>query len=334
MRPPGDHLPEAMHGRATVAFPDRHGRRPVEPVNAERRGVPPRSYRVTTSRLTFGVLEWGPGEGPLALCLHGYPDTAWTWRRVAPRLAASGWRVVAPFMRGYAPTDIPPDGSYHVGALAHDAVELRELVGGDEAVLIGHDWGAVAASVVGVHHPDSFKRIVTIAVPPPGAMLRSMRRRAPTEAAAIGLRQMRHSWYMLFQQLPVLSEYTLDRLIPYLWRTWAPGYDATDDLALVFAALEGSKRRAAALRYYRSFVQPWRRAPVDATCQRGLLEPPQVPVLHIHGRNDGCILADLCDRVLDVAPAGSRLEILDGVGHFVPVEAPDVAADLILDFVE
>ena len=50
------------------------------------------------------ALTWGPKDGPLALCLHGFPDTPYGWRKVAPRLAAAGWRVVAPFMRGYAPS--------------------------------------------------------------------------------------------------------------------------------------------------------------------------------------------------------------------------------------
>src|ERR1700726_5353607 len=63
------------------------------------------------------ALTWGPDDAPIALCLHGFPDTAYGWRNVAPRLAESGWRVVAPFMRGYAPSSIPSDGSYHIGAL-------------------------------------------------------------------------------------------------------------------------------------------------------------------------------------------------------------------------
>ena len=68
------------------------------------------------------ALTWGPEGAPVALCLHGFPDTAYGWRKFAPLLAESGWRVVAPFMRGYAPSSIPTDVSYHVGARMDDAL--------------------------------------------------------------------------------------------------------------------------------------------------------------------------------------------------------------------
>lgn len=80
------------------------------------------------------ALTWGPAGAPVALCLHGFPDTAYGWRKVAPRLAESGWHVVAPFMRGYAPSSIPADGSYHVGALMHDALRVRSAAGGTDMI--------------------------------------------------------------------------------------------------------------------------------------------------------------------------------------------------------
>src|SRR6202142_4660553 len=93
---------------------------------------------VTANGLQFGVLE--AGSGPLALCLHGFPDTAHTWRYLLPALGDAGFHAVAPWMRGYAPTQIPADGRYQTGALAADACALHEVLGGDErAVIIGHD---------------------------------------------------------------------------------------------------------------------------------------------------------------------------------------------------
>jgi pimeloyl-ACP methyl ester carboxylesterase len=120
---------------------------------------------VWANGLEFGLLE--AGRGPLALCLHGFPDTARTWRYLLPELAAAGFRAVAPFMRGYAPTAVPDDGRYSVGALAGDAGALHEVLGGDgRAVLIGHDWGAEAAYAAGALAPDRWRRLVTLAVPP------------------------------------------------------------------------------------------------------------------------------------------------------------------------
>src|SRR5215207_8889817 len=101
---------------------------------------------VEANGLAFGYLAAGDEDAPLALCLHGFPDTAHTWRHLLPRLAEAGYRAVAPFMRGYAPSAVPADGRYQGGVLAQDALGLHEELGGaGDAVIIGHDWGALAA---------------------------------------------------------------------------------------------------------------------------------------------------------------------------------------------
>ena len=172
----------------------------------------------------------GPADGPLVVALHGFPDTAWTWRHLGPHLAGLGWRVVAPHLRGYAPSGLPRDGSVHVGAVMADAVAIHERLGGDDrAVLVGHDWGAIAVNALNGHDDSPFARAVTLAVPPMQAM-------AGFDAALM-LRQARNSWYILFNQLPYLPERTHERLIRRLWRDWSPGYDAREDLRHVLAAV-------------------------------------------------------------------------------------------------
>src|SRR5215831_2449605 len=76
----------------------------------------PGLLRIGAAGLNFAYLAAGPEDGPLALCLHGFPDTAHTYRHLMPQLAAAGFRAVAPFSRGYAPTDIPDDSLYQTGA--------------------------------------------------------------------------------------------------------------------------------------------------------------------------------------------------------------------------
>jgi pimeloyl-ACP methyl ester carboxylesterase len=98
---------------------------------------------VRASNINFTVLE--AGEGPLVLCLHGFPDTAHSFRHQMPVLAAAGYHCVAPFMRGYSPTEPAPDGRYDTGALSEDALGLITALGYKDAILFGHDWGAVAA---------------------------------------------------------------------------------------------------------------------------------------------------------------------------------------------
>src|SRR6187402_33838 len=86
--------------------------------------------RVEANGVDFAYLHTGPDDGPLALCLHGFPDSAHTWRHLLPALASAGYHAVAPFMRGYAPTAVPADGRYQTGALATDAIALHEALGG------------------------------------------------------------------------------------------------------------------------------------------------------------------------------------------------------------
>jgi len=108
------------------------------------------------------------GRRALALCLHGFPDTAYTWRHLLPNWPR--WLpAVAPFMRGYAPTAIPADGRYQTGALARDANELHQALGGSaDAVLIGHDWGAAATYGAIAHQPERWRKAVTASVPRSG----------------------------------------------------------------------------------------------------------------------------------------------------------------------
>ena len=123
------------------------------------------SGSVRANGLRFHYLQ--AGDGPLALCLHGFPDSPWTYRHLLPELARAGYRAVAPFMRGYAPTEIPRDGRYHAGDLAADVVALHQALDGDErAVLVAHDWGAVAAYGGVAREPQRWRRCVVMNVPP------------------------------------------------------------------------------------------------------------------------------------------------------------------------
>ncbi len=156
--------------------------------------------RITTGTIRANGLEFGyleAGSGPLALCLHRFPDSAYTWRYLLPAPAEAGFHAVAPFMRGYAPTGVPGDGAYQTGALAADACALHDALGGDgDAVLIGHDWGATATYAAVAHAPECWRRAVAMAVPPLGAMLSSF----------FDYAQLKRSFYIfLFQTALVLD---------------------------------------------------------------------------------------------------------------------------------
>jgi len=281
---------------------------------------------VEANGLSFGILSMG--EGPLALCLHGFPDSAWTWRHLLPELAAAGYRAVAPFLRGYAPTAIPDDGLYQPGAIAADAIALHEALGGDErAVLIGHDWGALASYSAAGHAPERWSRVVVAAVPPPSTVA----------SAFFSYDQLQRSWYMFFFQSPLADlAVPMDDLafIDRLWQDWSPGYDGATDAAHAKVAMRDPANLAAAIGYYRATLGAGARSPqFDAIEAAGAL-PLTMPTLYLHGRTDGCMGADLIDDgVLTSLPAaGSRYEVVEGAGHFLQLEQPDVVNRLIIGF--
>jgi pimeloyl-ACP methyl ester carboxylesterase len=282
--------------------------------------------RTRANDVEFAYLE--AGRGPLALCLHGFPDSAWTYRYLLPALADAGYRAVAPFMRGYAPTAVPADGRYQTAALGLDACALHEaLGGGSDAVLIGHDWGALAAYIAANHEPDRWARVVTMAVPPSGAVA----------GGFMSYAQLKRSWYMFFFQHGLADVVVgMDDLafIDGLWADWSPGYDAREDLPHVKDALRDPANLAAALGYYRATLSGVGVDPaLDAVQGAGGEVTPQ-PTLYLHGRTDGCMGIE----VAEAAPAfltseGSRMEVVDGVGHFLHVEAPEQVNRLIVDFI-
>jgi pimeloyl-ACP methyl ester carboxylesterase len=277
---------------------------------------------IEANGLTFAAFAWGEPDAPLALLVHGYPDTAYTWRHLGPELAGMGYRVVAPFTRGYAPTALAPNDSYLLADLAADILALRTALGGDDnAVLIGHDWGAVATWAVTDRDPNRFRSYVCIAVPPTAALLKPFTK---LKTLPIGLRQSGMSWYFVFNQLPG-SERGLDRVIPKLWRDWSPGYDGREDVAHVLGALAGPGRRRAALRYYRNNLQGGLKDTFSVA--------PKAPVLYLHGAGDGCMQAAIVEAFPETLPAGSRYERVEGVGHFMQLEDPSRVNALITQWV-
>jgi len=282
---------------------------------------------VHTDRLEFATLECG--SGPLALCLHGFPDSAHSWRHLLPRLADAGFRAVAPFMRGYAPSAVPSDGAYQTCELGLDANALHEALGADgRSVVIGHDWGATAAYAAAIIEPDRWSKVVGMAVPPWGAMAR----------AFIGnLEQIRRSWYMFYFQHP-LADLVVPAndlaFIDMIWKSWSPGFDSSIDVQNAKECLSESANLQAALGYYRATFGSGYRNPDHHELQQrvGSDTPPQ-PLLYLHGADDGCIGIEVARDAAAHAPSNARVVELPDTGHFVQLEQPDRVALAVLEFV-
>jgi pimeloyl-ACP methyl ester carboxylesterase len=267
------------------------------------------------------------GSGPLALCMHGFPDTPYTWRHLFPDLVAAGYRVVAPFQRGYAPTDIPADGLFQTGALARDANEIHEVLGGSsDAVLIGHDWGARTVYGCAGSAPDRWSRVVGLAVPPGPSL---------ANAFVTNFDQLKRSWYMFFFQHG-LSDFITSHdnlaFIERLWNDWSPGFDASADMAHVRAALGDSANLAAALGYYRATLGDGKKDSSLDGIQAFTNEYPAQPTLYLHGANDGCVGAEIADASKAAAPAHIRYATVPHSGHFLQLEQPAIVNNLVVEF--
>jgi len=274
-----------------------------------------RQDTVKANGLTFGTLSCGD-SGPLALCLHGFPDSAHTFRHLMPELAAAGFRAVAPWLRGYAPTDIPGDGDFSIATLAADANALHEALDGDDgAVLIGHDWGAMTAYVAGALAPDRWRSLVTMAVPPPKT----------ASAAFLRYRQLKRSFYIFLFQTGLAPLVAMDDLafIEGLWADWSPGYDAAEDVAEVKRSLGNADNLMAAIGYYRAMFDP-HGTQTTATHQQ--------PTLYLHGDTDGAFGVEGVVGAADELPPGSRVDIVPGVGHFLHLEKPPHVNRLVLEW--
>jgi len=266
----------------------------------------------------FHALTAGPTDAPPLVFLHGFPDHPPTAAPFLRELARTH-RVIAPWLRGYAPS--PRTGPYDLDTLAGDVLALidRLAPARGQVDLVGHDWGAVITYAVCAQAPDRVRRAVTLAVPHPHTFLRALRDPA----------QLRHSWYMALLQLPGaghLARAADLALIDRLWRAWSPGFRLDDRRrAELHACL--ARSLPAPLGYYRALLRPLATAPERVRQAARRIEPP---LLQLHGADDGCILPPTGDDTHHFAERA--LEILPGRGHFLHLEDPEGIARLVLSW--
>ena len=259
----------------------------------------------------FAWLEAGPADAPVALCLHGFPDHPRTFEPILEPLLAAGYRVVAPWMRGYVPS--VKGGPYHARQLGQDAVEIAAAVSPTKTVLlIGHDWGAIAAWNAAAIAGERFSALVALSVPHPSAFLRNVARHP---------RQLLRSWYIGAFQIPLLPELAIAArdfsLLARLFR-------ATDGrLPPYWEELRETMRASlpAPIEYYRAL-----RTHVPASMRIG------VPTLYLTGARDSAIGPEMGagqERWID---ARFESAVLD-TNHFVQHELPAEVARRIVRFV-
>ncbi len=283
--------------------------------------------RVEANGVTFHYLE--AGRGPLVLCLHGFPDNAHTYSELLPALARAGFRGIAPFMRGYAPTSSAPDGRYQAVLLAQDALALIAALGGGQASVVGHDWGATAAYGAAALAPERVGRLVTLGAAHPAAV-----------RGALATRYERHKglWHAYFFQMPFAEQVVSANDFAFIedwWRDASPEYDPAPVIERVKATFRRPGVLTAALGYYRHTFHPANRDPaLQALQERASTAPTPVPTLALHGTRDRPGRLEAFEGMDDLFPKGLEKVVYPGAGHFVHIERPDDVNRRIVEFLQ
>jgi epoxide hydrolase 4 len=281
---------------------------------------------IDANGIRFAYLEAGPAAGPLVLLLHGYPDNAHSWEHQLPVLAAAGYRVVAPFLRGYPPTEVPPGGYYDRATLAMDVKGLIEkLNAGEPAYLVAQDWGAAIGYGVLGAFPELIRRAMILAVPHPLIVRRTLAR-SP--------RQVIRSFHWFLFQLPWLPE-RLSRagnfaFIEFLWWLWSPAYDDRAHVAQVKTMLAEPGAVEAGLAYYRALLDKRRWNPALRDVAERLDRPTPVPTRVACGDHDMRREMLEAQRALFTGPY--EWCVVEGAGHFLHREQPAAVNRLILEW--
>lgn len=270
----------------------------------------------------FELAECGSGDR-LALCLHGFPELNFSWRHQMPLLAARGWRVWAPNLRGYGASS-KPDGvdSYRIDRLLEDVAALIDLSGAREVMLVAHDWGAIIAWMFAIRQVRPLERLVIMNVPHPKCAEREIRH----------WHQLRRSWYIFFFQIPGLPERLLAangaEAVKKAFLSSAANKERfpADVLQLYADAALRPGALTAMLNYYRALL----RSPDMRDVGDGMVH---VPTLMIWGEEDVALHIRCTDGTDQWVPA-LELHRLPGISHWVQQDAPEQVNDILADWLD
>jgi pimeloyl-ACP methyl ester carboxylesterase len=250
------------------------------------------------------------GEGPTVLLLHGFPDSSSLWRHQIPLLVAAGYRVIAYDQRGFGVSDAPTDTrAYGWGEIVADAVAVLRAVGTTEPVrVVGHDWGAVIGWLLAIHHPELVNRLVAISVGHPTSYLRA------------GLRQRCKAWYIAAFQIPGFAEQLIRAANWGIFRAVTRWHS---EFSRWHSDLSRPGRLEAALGWYRANASMFRDA---------VFGNASVDVLGIWSTKDVALVESQMVESASRVEGSWHYERMAGVGHWIPLDAPDQLGRLLIDY--
>ena len=281
---------------------------------------PIETHTVKANNLVFEVDMCGTGKR-LALCLHGFPELAFSWRYQLPLLAQLGYRAWAPNLRGYGRTSRPPlISDYTIDHLVADVVGLIDAAKPQSVLLVGHDWGGAVAWQTAIRHPSQIDRLVIMNMPHPVCFRNGLRK----------WRQLLRSWYIAAFQIPIIPELVLGAR--HAWLVGELIADTAVDPSRFPPSVLNIYRNAAAsrqtlkamLNYYRALrLNTW--SPATSKLED---RPIKTPTLLIWGEEDVALGSDLLigtNRYVQ----NLTVRTIPGVSHWVQQEAPETVNVLL-----
>lgn len=283
----------------------------------------------TTPTLRIAYEAGGPASGPPVFLLHGWPDDARTYDKVAPALQKAGFRTIVPWLRGFGETSFLSKDTMRSGemvAMAQDAIDLADALGIGTFAVVGHDWGARIAYALAAAFPARVTRICVISVGwQPGAL--------PTP----GLEQARKYWYQWFMATERGAAAVAgdgEAFARIMWETWAPkGWFSDAEFATTAQSFANPDWADITVHSYRV---RWGEADKDARyreldARAAAAQTIRIPALMIQGGADGVTLASSTEGKDKYFTGGYTRAVLEGVGHFPTREAPDAINKLLLE---
>jgi pimeloyl-ACP methyl ester carboxylesterase len=264
---------------------------------------------IEANGLRFGYHQLG--EGPLLLMLHGFPDTARAWDPVMAPVAAAGYMVVAPYLRGYAPTEIPASDAT-VEQLGNDIIGLIDAFDAETATVVGHDWGGAAAYAAAALAPQRISRLMTVALPHPAGF----------KPRIMDYWLARH--FVTFRSRLAPARFVADdfRGLRAIYRRWSPQWDiGEDDLVDSIRCLSNPDSLQAVFGYYRAAERQL------SPLMRRKIDPATVAFA---GRSDGVVPLRAFGEAATRFTGDYRVVELPG-GHFVHREDPELFTAKLLE---
>ena len=289
--------------------------RRAAPTSPNAVGSEPVLKYVQANGLRFAYLE--QGSGPLVMFMHGFPDNAWSYREQMQVFADAGYRAVSPFLRGYAPTEIPADGIFDPIALGKDLEALIAALSEDgRARVVGMDWGGTSTLQVLATAPAAIKAAVVMNTAHPITV--SSIRRDPDAVHFL--------FHVYFFTVPgVDSVVNIEGLpfVDYLWKLWSPTFKNDEHLRSIKETLSSPGTMSAALKYYRGLIDAGHMGRLS-------MNEMHTPTLTIYGGNDPTARYSLMEEPLFKGP--HERVVLPDVGHFPHLEREVEVTGLIMDW--